>query len=287
MSTITSRLVAAPPIRWRMIAAIALLLLALAASAVFVVGTRRPALPSPFGAAANGPIISSWLGDIYIRDTFTTTPRILLGGPQEDAVAGFSRDGTRFAYFRKHEASVHLDLWVADTDGSAATRLGGPYDRTSWDVFDWSPLGDLIAVSYVEPASGGDRPVIDLVRTDGSGSTRLAVTMDAADPAWRPGDAGQLTFRGEGPDGSGIYLAQHDGSSPVRLAIDATGAKGGDQDFKNLSWSPRGDRLTYNLAEPVPGAAGDVLYRLYVATVGPAGEILDQRRLTDFDRFRA
>jgi Tol biopolymer transport system component len=222
------------------------------------------------------------MGDIFLRDTFAAQPRLIVGGPDEDTLAGFSRDGTRLAFFRKVDDSpLSYDLWVAGADGSTPTRLAGPFDRSSWDVVDWSPTGDLLAVSSIRHESGlDDRPVIDLVRVDGSGASRLDVNIDAADPAWRPGEPSQLAFRGEDADGSGIYLAAHDGSGAVRLPIDHDGNPGNDEDFKNLTWSPSGDRLTFTTADTTPGSSEITSYRLHVATVGSAGEVVERHRVT-------
>jgi Tol biopolymer transport system component len=265
-----SRLVAAPPVRWRTIGLIALLILALAAAAILVAGSRRPRVPAPFGPASNGPIVYSWLGDVYVRDTFTAEPRLLVGGPDEDAIAGYSRDGTKMAFFRK--VGTLDDLWLAGADGSNPIRLGGPFNRTAdplpWDAFDWSPSGDLIAVSHVADGKG----VLDLVRTDGGGATRVDVGLEAADPAWRPGESGQLAFRGFGPGSQAVFLWQSGGSEPVRLALDE-GPDSDADDFKNLAWAPGGDRLTYTTVD-------DGWYRLRVATIAPAGELVDQHRVT-------
>jgi hypothetical protein len=276
MSTLTARLVAAPPVRWRTIGLVALLIVALAAAAILVAGSRRPRVPAPFGPAVNGAIVYSWLGDIYARDTFAAEPRLLVAGPDEDAIAGYSRDGTKMAYFRKVGALD--DLWLAAADGSKPIRIGGPFNRTAdpapWDVFDWSPSGDLIAVSYVVDGKG----VIDLVRTDGGGATRLDVGMEAADPAWRPGDSGQLAFRGFGPGTQAVFLGQSGASDPVRLDLDEGPDKDPD-DFKNLAWAPGGDRLTYTTVD-------DGWYRLRVAAIAPLGDILDQHRLTASTTFQ-
>jgi hypothetical protein len=283
VSTITSRLVAGPPIRWRTIGVIALLIVALAAAAIFVAGSRNQRLPAPFGPADNGPIVYAWQGDIYVRDTLLGEPRLVVSGPERDAIAGFSRDGTKMAFFRR--VGSLDDVWVAGVDGSNPTRIAGPFDRIAeqapWDVFDWSPAGDLIAVSYTsQDEVGANHGVIDLVRTDGGGATRLNVAFDSVDPAWRPGGSGQLLFRGRAPDGWAAFLWRPDGTEPIRLALDHEGLLGGVHDFKNLAWAPGGDEFAYSAVDSVPGIVDDGWYRLHIATIGSNGEILGQRRMS-------
>ena len=74
VSVITSRALTAPPIRWRIVGLVALLLLALAVSLAIVAGSQRH-VPAPFGPAANGVVAYEAGGDIFTADPATVPPR--------------------------------------------------------------------------------------------------------------------------------------------------------------------------------------------------------------------
>jgi hypothetical protein len=277
MDVVTTPVAAAPTIRWRMVVAAALLIVGLLAGAVLVAGQLQQRLPAPFGLAGNGQVLYSWLGDVYVRETPTAEPVLLIGGPEtQDLAVGFSLDGTRFAFLRQAgEATGGTgsgELWVARADGSDQQLLGGPF--TDVHRIEWSPDGSTIAVS--SETGGG---TIALVRTDGGGSTLLDFPMEAGDAIWRPADGSQLLFRGRTPDGWQLFLAAADGTDAVPLSLERPARYWGDTDFIDPTWSPTGDRLAF--ASKTPLDAGREGIRVYVADVGPGGEVLDQYRLTD------
>ena len=81
MSVLTTRASAAPPIRWRIVGLVALLLLTLAAGLAFVAGSQRH-LPAPFGLADNGLVTYEVNGDIYTADPVTGVAKAVTTGPE-------------------------------------------------------------------------------------------------------------------------------------------------------------------------------------------------------------
>jgi Tol biopolymer transport system component len=282
-SVVTSRIATAPPIRWRTIAILGLLLIALVAGTVLVIGSQRQQLPPPFGPAANGSLLYSWEGDILTRETLSGKPRVLIGGDANDVGPEYAPDGTKFLFFRAGlESEIRpppeADLWVANVDGSDPVKVGGPYPYCCW--VDWSPAGDRIAVGYYDETAGQD--VIDIVRSDGSGSSRLDVGMPVGMPAFRPTDGSQLLFRGRAIDGKGwaLYLANGDGSSARRLTLLPDAGYGSDDDFVDPAWSPDGAHLAYVVVDAVEGAPGGTGQRIHVADIASDGTVTADERLT-------
>ena len=85
---------------WRPIAVLALILLLLAASLAFVIGSRHP-LPAPFGPARNGLVAYAKAGDIYTADPVTGEATAIVTGPETTCSPVCSLDGTRFAFERR------------------------------------------------------------------------------------------------------------------------------------------------------------------------------------------
>jgi hypothetical protein len=278
-SVVTSRVATAPSIRWRTVALLGLLLIVLVAGTVLVVGSQRAKLPPPFGPAANGSLLYSWQGDILVRDDLAGPARVLVGGDPWDTAPSYSPDGTRFAFLRDLGGAMHpgdRELWVGGADGSAPLRVGGPYTDCCW--IDWSPSGDRIAVSHTD--DGVD--VIDIVRTDGGGTTRVPVDYPITFPTFRPADGSQLLFRGRVVDGKGwaLYVANADGSSPRRLAFETDAGYGSDDDFVDPAWSADGSRLAFSVVDRVDGAPGGTAQRIHIADIARDGTITGERRLT-------
>ena len=179
---------------------------------------------------------------------------------------------------RGHGTSVAGRAWhggctgLARADGSDQRLVGGPFT----DIYrlEWSPDGSTIAVS-----SGTGGGTIHLVGTDGSGSTLLDFPMEAGDATWRPPDGSQRLFRGRTQDGWQLFLAEADGTGAQPLALERPARYWGDLDFIDPAWAPTGDRLAF--ATKTPLDADREAVRVYVAGLGPGGEVLDQYRLTD------
>ncbi len=203
-----------PVARVRPVLLLGLLLLALAAAIALAVGAQRR-LPPPFGLAANGQIVYSVDGDIYVRATADAPARLLIGGSEEDSAPWFSRRGDRFIFLRTVKKDTSYDLWVADPDRAAAQRVAGPFIRPdSWDV---SPDGTTAMIGHHD--DGQVR--LTLVPLDGAPARDLDVGMDATWPSFRPPDGRWISFRGGDPEGAGeMYLIRPDGSGLQALDLE-------------------------------------------------------------------
>jgi Tol biopolymer transport system component len=274
MAVVDRRRFFVPQIPYRALGAIALVALLIAALAVAYVGTHR-APPAPFGPAANGNIIYATGGDIFVRDSVTAAPRLLVGGADRDEAPTFSRQGDKFMFFRMITDTTH-NLWVANADGSNANKIAGPFNNLN--TWDWSPDGASIATGYDLSGTAS----VAIVPVDGSGARTLDVGMPASSPLWRPG-SDQILFRGGDPGGDGaLYLVRADGSGLTRLALSGEGT-GGPNDFSHgVAWSPDGRRLAFETVDnhhPTPNGGG---LRIHVADIDAAGTVIAQRML-EFD----
>jgi Tol biopolymer transport system component len=254
---------------WRQLGVLALIALLLAVTAAVYVGSQ-PRPPEPFGLASNGQLAYAADGDLYVRDTIDGPARPLLTGPEVETGALYSPQGDRLIVFREVDGGE--DLWLTTPAGEEPVRLGGPY------VADWAdiaPDGSAIAVGHVKAGI----PVIDLVRFDGSGSTRIA-DIPAMSPTFRPPDGRQLLFRGQEAGRWGFYLLDLATNERVRLDLEQSGLEASGYDLRSPAWSPTGEQLAYDSLEELPGSQlGTPGLRVHVATVGPDGEIIDHRRL--------
>ncbi|HET9085419.1 MAG TPA: hypothetical protein VFN41_13545 [Candidatus Limnocylindrales bacterium] len=273
MSAITTRSAAVNQIPWRTVGLIALLVIALIGSALLFVGTRRPALPPPFGVAGNGALIYSLNGDIVARSGPQDPVRPLIAGADGAVVAP---DGTRFV-FGRHGADDQVDEWVADVAGTGQHKIDIPFRTISW--VDWAPSSDEL---YVANEDGSAK--IAIVPADGGPSTTLDLGMTAMVPMHRPNYPEQIVFRGKDAAGDwGLFLVGRDGVSPKRLALDPgfqqdpSYADERDQYFQGPIFSSDGKTLMYYTMEPGPRGTG---LRQHLATIGPAGEVVDDVVMT-------
>ena len=251
MSTISTRVAAAPRITLRVVA-VALLILALAASLVLVVGAMRHPVPSPFGVAANGLIAyADGTGAINVGDSTTGSSRSIVRGPGNDRPI-FSPDGTRVAFV--HTASDgSTGVVVVRADGSAATNVAREaLGRIGY--LTWTPD----SASIVVDSGDGHLKVFDATHPGSPLVLAMDVSAGADDynarPAdlYQPPDGRRVLFIRTGPHGPEMVVSDRDGSN-VRTLIDATH---GDVVFTYLGspeWSPDGSMIAFT------GATSDVL----------------------------
>jgi len=237
VSVITSRGLAAPPIRWRVVGLVTLLLLSLAIGLALVAGSERHALPAPFGPAANGLVAYSKGGDIFTVDPATGTRRAIVTGATTDEGPKFSPDGTRLAFLRTTGASSVIVL--SDADGRnqvvvSMAPLAGGADMT------WSPDGRSIAAVTDDNGDTGSLWMVDTA----AGTIRKVngVVTDYAEVQWRPPDGRQLMVTARVDDRARFALVSAVGDAVEVLVTPDGDAAGG---LRPGGWSPDGRRFVY------------------------------------------
>jgi Tol biopolymer transport system component len=228
-----------PAPRLRLILVAAILLIALAASIVYVAGHYRR-LPPPYGPAENGLLVYDLDKHLYVLNDDGTSRRLEIGlglswGPL------FSPDGTRLAFQTQAADRAPTELWVANADGSDARSISGDVPVFSNWGFTWSP--DSRHIAYATDAAGG-LSALYVAAADGSGVRRITKD-DGADrtyPTWSPrGDL--IAFRLVPATLDEARLAvispEGDGEHSLVTAMLSTGAFAGSQ------WSLDGTRIAY------------------------------------------
>jgi dipeptidyl aminopeptidase/acylaminoacyl peptidase len=264
-SIITSRAFAAPPIPWRVVAVVALLL-ALAVGLLVVAGSQRH-VPAPFGPAANGLVAYEAGGDIYTADSVTGVATAVVTGPERDINPRWSRDGTQLAFERKVDGvSGPGLLYVARADGSHVVQLKSAAPIAQIDSYDFSPDGKELLITY----KSGWRPGFVIAATDGSGFRTFPVARLAGYAAWRP------------PDGSEILMMDVDDEQNPCCAIYAINAETGSiRDILAIKpgrlrgfprWSPDGSLISF--AEWDPEGDGLTVQTHIIAADGTGERIL-------------
>jgi Tol biopolymer transport system component len=122
---------------------------------------------------------SVWDPDIY-RLQLGLTPTLLIGSVAQDSAAQYSPDGRRIAFASGRSGDV-WEIWLADADGSAVTRLTRGPGRSQGSP-GWSPDGRFIVFGSQAESGHADVWVIGV---DGSGLRQI--THDPGDetrPSW-------------------------------------------------------------------------------------------------------
>jgi Tol biopolymer transport system component len=237
MTAVTTRLSGAPPLPWRMLALVALLLVALVVGALLIAGARSR-LPAPFGPAANGQIAYAANGDIYTVDPVSRVATAVVSGNDLDRNPVWSRDGTHLAFERKvGDSSGPGRLYIARSDGGDVKVLT-PVNVINLSSYTFSPDGREIAYTS---GPEGDRKLW-VAKADGTGVRQLDVKLSVQAPVYRPPNGAELIFADETDvaKGYGIY-ALDIGNGTVRQLLAPTPGVG-------LGWvrmSPDGSRIAY------------------------------------------
>jgi dipeptidyl aminopeptidase/acylaminoacyl peptidase len=256
-------------IPWRPIVVLALLATLLAAMLAFYIGSQR--LPQPFGPAANGLVVYSSGGDIFVRDAVDRAPRLLIGGPENEVIVGFARQGNQFLFARQPEAPAAATFWISRPDGTGLRRLDGEYRLISG--VDWSPSGDSVAVTH----SVKGKDVLSILPADGSPATDLKLDVGATEVAWRPPDGSQLSFRGKDGGIWGLYLIDRDGTDLRRVDIASERMFQTEYDVRDHRWSSDGRRLLFDQIHDVQAGNHSGL-RVHLADIAADGTLVSDTR---------
>jgi Tol biopolymer transport system component len=191
--------------------------------------------------------------------TFATlfTAALLGGAPPPpaplDSSPKWSPDGGTVAFLRLRNVqrtNLTSELYVVGRDGKGLRRL----TRGARDFFPaWSPDGASLAFAR-STRRGKVGPNVFVLRRDGAQLRRLVPRASWSSlPAWSPNGA-ELAFVGRIPSlGEGVFVAGRDGSNP-RLLFQVPNVLDGAtvvarHDLTDLSWSPDGTRLLFELQD--------------------------------------
>jgi Tol biopolymer transport system component len=238
---------------------VALLTLALVATALFIGSQRRPL---PFSPASNGAIVYDEGGDLFIADELSGEARPLITGPETDGWPRFSNQGDRIAFVRVGDGDFQVMSMLPDASGiEALAEIPGEFNG-----YGWSPTGDALLVNFSELRPAGFRYA--LVQSDGSGFRELDLGRSADYAGWRP-NGEHIVFRGPLDDGTaGLFIADGDGSNVRQLPIASVQMV----DFEGLGWSPNGEHLSWMSAGELSGITG---WQVNVADIGADGALTE------------
>jgi len=231
MAATTSFRAATEGFPWRMLGALALLIVGLVVGAL-VVGSMQRRLPDPFGPARAGLVAYAMDGDIFVADPTTTQRRLIVGGAPTDIGPQWSRDGKRIVFERRENGQTRL--LTVRSDGSALTVITPNSTYISDDAdgpnYSFSPDGRFVAFLSFEG--------VQVASSDGSGVRTLEAPVNSlGEVAWRPPDGAQIAVIGSG----GVYLVDVADGAVQTLVAPTDGTQVG-----GLFWSPDGSQLAYN-----------------------------------------
>jgi Tol biopolymer transport system component len=210
-----------------------------------------------------------------------STVALLAASPQPvpyDSAPRWSPDGSKVAFVRLRNVQTKKltsEIYVVRRDGTNLRRV----TKGARDFFpSWSPDGSRLAFAR-SPRRGRVPPQVYSVRADGRGLHRLVAGASwSSIPAWSP-DGRELAFAGEIRElGEGVFIADRQ-SGEVRLEFQVppsitAAAVVALHDLTDLSWSPDGTRLLFELQDwlyvlPLNGDATRLPARGYTAKWSP------------------
>ncbi|HET9083077.1 MAG TPA: hypothetical protein VFN41_01640 [Candidatus Limnocylindrales bacterium] len=236
----------------RQLGVLALIAILVAALFAAYIGTHQQKLPPPFGVARNGAMLYGSGGDIYRLDPTTGVSTALVTGPDTDQIPMYSRDGTRFAFFRQTgTAPTTYELVVANIDGTGQRVVST--DAVTFDYsINWSADGRSIILDDTH----GHVTRLDTV---GNAPAQKITYPDVREIiALRPPDEGELLYRTVTANGWALRVMDTDGTN-ARPVFPSGGSSMRDDDYTQYEWSPDGSKIAFRLH---PDASDD--FRIYV-----------------------
>jgi Tol biopolymer transport system component len=232
-----------------------LALLALAAAAIFVAGSR-PRIPLPVGPAANGAIVYPSRGDLFIKDDITNDDpgQPLVTGPAKQHAPYASPDGQTVVFAQVGDGGDYL--WAVDINGTNPRQLLRDPIGDGWSQWSWALDSKHLLVSGFFP--GGTQHLYD-VRADGSGAKELVFEgLSPWEGFWSPTDPGTFLLRAQDRTMAGaqhLYLVNADGTNLRDLHLSGQSAFGPQYTLSGAVWSPDGKTIAYNAIglDPAPG----------------------------------
>ena len=263
MELVTTR-VPATRLPMRQLGVLTLIAILLAAALAVYVGSQQTRLPPPFGVARNGAMLYGSGGDIYRLDPVTGVSAALLTGPQTDLLPFYSRDGTRFVFFRQTEtAPAGYELVVANPDGTDQRVVST--DPVTFDYsINWSADGRSIILDDTH----GHVTRLDTIGTAPPEKITYPEVRDII--ALRPPDEDELLYRTVTADGWTLQIMDTDGTQ-ARPVFATGGTSMRDDDYTGYQWSPDGSRIAFRMH---PDASDE--FRIYIVNADGTG----LRRLT-------
>jgi Tol biopolymer transport system component len=210
-----------------------------------------------------------------------STVALLAAGPQPvpyDSAPRWSPDGSKVAFVRLRNVQTKKltsEIYVVRRDGTGLRRI----THGARDFFpSWSPDGSRLAFAR-SPRRGQVPPQVYTVGAGGRGLHRLVAAASwSSIPAWSP-DGRELAFAGKiRALGEGVFVSDRV-TGEVRLAFQVpasitTATVVALHDLTDLSWSPDGTRLLFELQDwlyvlPLNGDATRLSARGYTPKWSP------------------
>jgi hypothetical protein len=255
MDTTASRGPAASGLLRPLVLVAILALLALAASALLIAGSR-PKVPLPVGPAVNGALVYPAGGDIFIREGIAAdaAARPLVTGSSRQYAPYLSPDGRTVVYVQAGDGGDYL--WAVDIDGSNPRQLLRDPIGQGWSQWSWAMDSTHLLVSGFFP--GGLQHLYD-VQADGSGARELVFKgLTPWEGFWSPTDPNTFLLRAQDQTMARtqhLYLANADGTNLRDLHLPGTSAFGPQYTLSGAVWAPDGKTIAYNGVglDPAPG----------------------------------
>jgi len=243
----------------RQLGVLAVIAILVAAMLAAYIGTHQQKLPPPFGVARNGAMLYGSGGDIYRLDPATGLSTALVTGPETDQIAMYSRDGTRFAFFRQTGTTpTTYQVVVANADGTGQRVIST--DPITFDYsINWSADGRSIILDDIH----GHVTRLDTV---GNAPPEKISYPDVRDIiAFRPPDEGELLFRTVTADGWSLRIMDTDGTRP-RPVFPSGGTSLREDDYSGYQWSPDGSKIAFRMH---PDLSDE--FRIYIVNADGTG----------------